>query len=153
MSNLVYTVSMRGQSVSAAATLVSVFGTAAAAFELLDLWVTNEDVETSQQIAVQLVELTADDGTNTPETPVPLNEGDPASLVTGNSLYTVEPTAGSTLYRWGFNQLNGLWVPFPDRQLPRGGVGTTQGLALELLSTPGAATVFSAGMTIREIRL
>lgn len=152
MTGNVYTVSMKGVTTSAARVLVAVWSTAAAVFEVLDCWMTNEDRETSEQWAARLVELTAT-GTSTSTTPVNLQEGGAAATITGQTNYTAAPTAGDVYYRWGFNILNGLWVPFPDRSLPMSGIGTSQGIGLELLTTPGAATVLSAGMTVRQLLL
>jgi hypothetical protein len=65
----VYTVTLQNQALTAARTLVAVMSTAAVVFEVLDCWITNEDIETSEQWGAQIVELTANDGTYSAQTP------------------------------------------------------------------------------------
>jgi hypothetical protein len=150
--NGVYTVTMPGRSVSTGPhTLINIYGTALVTFEVLGLSITNDSSTTSLQAVARLIKTTTD-GTGTAATPEPIHTGEAAATITAKENYTAEPTKGNAPYRWGFNVLSGLWVTFPDRELPRAGIGTAKGYALEILNTISATTL-TAVMTVREIRV
>lgn len=148
-----YSAKLQGTSVTAAITLVQVKAPTDSVLKLLRAWISNTDLETSNQLRAQILRKSAA-ATVTSHTPAPTAVGMPASGAVGGTAATgvnasVEGTDSTVLVDDGFNILNGfLWVPTPDEQIvvPPGGI-----IALKLASAPAGATVVSAGFVWDEI--
>lgn len=143
----VYVAQMEGVSVSASKTLVELGAPSTGVVRVLRAWIGNTDVETSNQLRVQILRQSAS-GTGTSFTPKPLTSTATAGA-TCETNCTAEGTAGNILVDEGFNILNGwLWVPTPEERIiipPSGFLG------LKLASAPASAVVLSAGFIFEEI--
>lgn len=109
--------------------------------------VSNEDIETSDQLAVQ-IHRASTDGTGTSATVTPLEVGDAA--FGGSAVYdcSADPTAGVVLDRSGQNILNGwhfLWTP----EL-RPIVSPSGRIVVHLDDDPASDTVMNVTMKFEE---
>jgi hypothetical protein len=143
-----------GFSVSGAETLATINGSVFTAYELRELWIMNEDSEISEQWVIGLRDITPGAESGNIFTFNPLVEGNPSTSIWGYYDLTAETTGkNEILYRWGFNILDGLHLVWDAGLGPIRNLGSNHGLGIELLTTPGAATVVSVGAIIAEIKV
>ena len=140
----VFVAMSEGQSYSAARSVVEVTADSTHALVLMEAWIENEDSETSNQLGVRLLRKTV---AGTGSSVTPLNRRETGANDFGGTArhnMTAEGTASDVLHRGGFNVLNGRHeLPIPEGEfvIPPSGI-----IALELMTAPLAATIFSAGL-------
>jgi len=122
------------------------------ALEILGASITNQDVDTSEQLEGGLFRVdTLGSASGTDVTPEKHETGDAASTVTAYANLSTEPSAYDSLGydHQGFNNLAGYrYDPIPEERpiiSPSGAVG------LRLLTAPSAAHTLSMQIVYREI--
>lgn len=115
-----YSISAEGAEVALTAatakTVLAVIGTSATKARIIQLGITFDGTSGSAEpVVVQVLRLTADDGTRTTTTTEkPWDITDPAAACLGRHTYTVEPTKESTpLLEWEVHPQGGLDIQFP----------------------------------------
>ena len=153
----VYTAVFEGISVSAVQDLFEIQSAASVVIALLEVHITQDTDETSQQLPVQIIRVPATftSGNGTAVTPRKTMPGDPTSVVTvERNATTVATTSGTLepLRRMGDNVLNGWhWVFTPETCLWLGPGAATSGLVVRLPTAPGAAITMSGEIAFMEI--
>lgn len=145
-----YTVTMAATSVSAAKDLIRVSAPSDAVVEILRAEITNEDLETSNQLPMGLYRASTD-GTGTSFTATKHEDSDAAFGGTAVVNLSADTTKSPTdpLYRSGFNIGAGaLYHPVPEERLV---IPPSGRFVVRLESAPAAATTVSALCTFREI--
>ena len=142
----VYMASMEDVSVTVAKTLLRVSAPSDAILRVLAAGIGNTDREADEMLGVKVLRVTTD-GTGTSETPLALNEEDPAFPGTASKDLTAEPTGGDLILPDAFHIKNGWRFVWPPDQRPR--VAPSGRISLKLDDAPGAATVINAWMLVR----
>lgn len=144
-----YYVPMDQESISGAVTLVQINENGGNRMLcLLEAAITNDDSETSQQLAVQILRVTTA-GTGTSTTPVPVEVNQSAATFTATTDHTAEGTASTVYLRDGFNVLNGWrFQPTPEGRI---WVPPSGRLAIKLATAPGAAINLNAWALVGEV--
>lgn len=148
-----YITPLNGVAVSAVADLLYIKPPAGAAVKILEIAITQDDSETSEQLALQIHRTSTDNSAQgTGMTPAPLDERDAAAEATVRSNITGGSLSAETtlLWRSGQNILSGWhWLPTPEAQIVLGPGGN--GLAVKLDAAPAAAIDISGYMIHEEI--
>lgn len=144
-----YSVIMDNVAVTAAQDLVRISAPSTAVVKIHEVKVTNEDVETSNQVAYQL-QRSSTDGTGTAATPEAFDTG---STVFGGTVVvdlSADTTiSGAPLWKEGQNILNGFhWLPTPETQIT---VPPSGRFVVRLDSAPAGSTQMSATVVFEEI--
>jgi hypothetical protein len=143
----VYTVLEAGTAYTASRTVLQINAAATKALVLLRAWVSQLESETATAEEIQLLRTTTA-GTGTSVTPAPLS-GAQAATSTASRNHTAEGTAGTELFREGWEVRNGwLYHPVPEERII---VPPSGRLALRLPSAPEASLTIIAGMTFAEL--
>lgn len=160
----VYSVVMANQTIIASGDLViihtdSTLATAGSNIRILRAWCSQNAVETSEQLGIQLALQASAFGTYTAATPRPHFVGGKISGITGGTT-GAEGTAGvdasanaagtkTEIVYDGFNNLNGwLWVPTPEERII---VPADTAIVLAMVGTATTLTGWNAGITFEEI--
>lgn len=140
---------MDNVAVTAAQDLVRISAPSTAIVVIHEVKVTNEDVETSNQVAYQL-QRSSTDGTGTSATPEAFEEGSTAFGGTAVVDLTVDTTIdGVPLWKEGQNILNGFhWLPTPETRIV---ISPSARFVVRLDSAPAASTQMSATVVFEEI--
>jgi hypothetical protein len=147
----VYTASIDISSFASAKTLMLIRTPSTAVIELLNVHVTNLDVEVSEQLSIGLFRVsTIGSPTGTAITPEKHETGDAASAATVTGNLTVEPTSYATvpIDKQGTNNLAGYhYDPIPEE---RPIIPPSSGIGVRMLVAPTAFNC-SIKVTFREI--
>lgn len=144
----VYTAILTPTAVTTNKTLVQVNAAATVALEILRCWITNTESEVSTAEEAEIIRRTTA-GTSTAYTPLPL-QGSGACASTAGVNHTVEGTAGDSLWREGFNILDGwMWAPLAAEE--RIVVPPSGRISIRFAANPEASTTVTAGIEFREI--
>src|SRR5258708_35556710 len=125
-------------------------------------WCGHRTSTTSAQVGANLGTQVTSFPTLTSQAPVKIKAGDPASQLTGGTsgaagtsgINASAEGAGtkSFIYAENFNILNGwLWVPTPDEIIVESAQATAHGFGLSLPAGPASTTLWSAGLSIKEL--
>lgn len=143
----VYTVIEPGTAYTTSRTVLQINATSARVLVLLRAWVSQLDSEVATAEEIQLLRTTTA-GTGTAVTPAPLQAA-PAAVTTASRNHSAEGTAGTELFREGWEVRNGwLYHPVPEERIV---VPPSGRLALRLPSAPEASLTLIAGMTFAEL--
>lgn len=130
-------------------TLVEFETATGAVFEVLRAWIENETSEVSEQWTTSFVRKSAD-GTNvTTPTVVALDPASQSHGQTVRGMCTTVGTISETIFRRGFNVLNGFeWVATPEERIVIPSAGT---FGLHLPVAPVTSTTISCGIIVARI--
>ena len=112
---------------------------ASTGLDIIRIELTQSSSTTSAQTVVTLQRRTTASTLPTTVTPAPLSNNDAAAITASTiGIATATGTAGTLLFRWGFNVLNGLlYVPVPEE---RPAVPPSSWITLQFPNTPPAVT-------------
>lgn len=160
----VYSVVMANQTIIASSDMVNIrtdstLATAGSNIRILRAWCSQNAVEISEQLGIQLCLQASTFGTFTSATPRPHFVGGKISGIVGGTA-GAEGTAGvdastngagtkTEIIYDGFNNLNGwLWVPTPEERII---VPPDTSITLAMVGTATTLTGWNAGITYEEI--
>lgn len=148
MARGVYTVAQYGvASGTSIVTLIEIEPSATSIIEIVRVWIENETSETSEQWTCSVVTKSAD-GTNVTSPTVVAH--DLAQAAYGGAVRGMCTTVGTidnTVFRRGFNILNGFeWIPTPDETVFLAAAKTG---GLHLPVAPTTSTTISCGITFK----
>ena len=143
-----YSVVMDAVAVTAAQDLIRISAPSDAIVVIHEVKVTQENTETSDQVAIQL-QRSSTDGTGSAATPEQFESGDPAFGGTAVTNLTVATTLSDLLWREGFNVLNGFhWLPTPETRIV---VSPSARFVVRIDDAPAASTTVTAVVLFEEI--
>lgn len=160
----VYSVVMANQTIIASSDMViihtdSTLATGGSNIRILRAWCSQNAVETSEQLGIQLALQASAFGTYSSATPRPHFVGGRVSGIVGGTT-GAEGTAGvdasanaagakTEIIYDGFNNLNGwLWVPTPEERII---VPADTAIVLAMVGTATTLTGWNAGITYEEL--
>lgn len=148
----VYTVTRPTAAVASVNPMLQVATPANCAIEVVRVWASQTDVETSEQCRIQVIRLTAA-ATVTSATPTKLSDGMQASKCVGGTgatgiTGTTTGTASDIFYEDGFNALNGwLYLPVPEERIQ---IGPSEFIGVRFPTAPSATPTWTMGITFLE---
>jgi hypothetical protein len=144
-----YSVVGDAQALAAAADLIEINAPSTAIVVLHEVHITQDTIETSEQMAFQIHRASTSGSGGSAQTAVLLEEGSTAFGGTCEKSNTSRGTEGDILYRISENILNGVHIIFPPECRPV--VSPSGRIVIGLESTPGASTTFSTTVIFEEI--
>jgi len=145
---------MAPTSISAAKDLLRVIAPSDASLEIVRATVSQEDSETSSQVAA-VIERTSTTGVGTAVTAEPLAATLTSTSFTGSAVGNLSTRASSTsagppmVIDEGFNMVNGwFYLPVPEERIS---IAASSGFVLRLDATPAVAAIVRAQVVVRVL--
>lgn len=117
--------------------------------ELRYISVTEDNVDSGEQLRFRLSRLSAAGAGGTAVTPVPMEENDKASGASLSHSHTTPPTAGTVIEESAAMNVSGWIFSPPPEEMPV--APSNGGFVLELVDPPAVATNFTVTVVWREI--
>lgn len=131
--------------------LVQVNAASTVAVEVLRCWITNTESETSTAEEAEIIRRTTAGTPGSAYTPLALG-GYAAAASTAGVNYSADGTAGDSLWREGFNILDGwMWEPRDPTGRDRIFVPPSGRISIRFSANPEASTTVTAGILFAEV--